>query len=93
MSTITIYDLKHTLASGKGKIPVISGEQVNGWPRWYRDAKKRWRSALKEGRDCALTRETALELADELRQRKIRSLQRQIERLQALEFTIVEEGA
>lgn len=90
MSTITIYDLKHTLASGKGKILAIPAR--HSFDYYYRDQRQPSRALLKEGRDCAMNRDAALELADELRQRKIRNLQRQIERLQALEFTIVEEG-
>ncbi len=90
MSNITIYDLKYTLASGKGKILAIPARHAVH--DFYCDQRSRWRAPLKEGRDCAMNRDAALELADELRQRKIRSLQRKIERLQALEFTIEEEG-
>lgn len=90
-NTITIYDIKRTLTSGKGKICARKAlaMRTQGWYSWKGD----WLiPCRKQGRDCALTREDALKLAEELRQRKIRNLQWQIERLQALEFTIVEEG-
>lgn len=77
-----IYLHKYALSSGK--ISEVEGELSNGLFRPSRDSE--YRHAFFHPGDYSLTREEALAAAEENRQKKIKSLQKQIEKLEKLRF-------
>lgn len=91
--TIIIYDVKHTLASGNGKILPRKSKPLNNDPGWVKLPNEHGIAVgiRKIGLDCTINPNVALELAAELRDRKIKNLKRQIARLEAMQFEIVDE--
>ena len=93
ITELVIYDVKHTLASGKGRILSRRSKPIKNEPDWVTVRGKHgiYCGIRKIGRDCAINPHVALELAAELRDRKIHNLKKQIARLEALQVTIEEQ--
>lgn len=80
----TFYLAKYALSGGK--IEVTTGELSASSPEWVVAKRGGWWSTFKLGRDIFRTREEAIAGANELRKKKIASLQKQIKKLSEMVF-------
>ena len=80
----TFYLAKYALS--KGKIEVVTGEWLDGDPKWVTSKHGGLWSTFKLGREIFRTREEAVAKADELRKKRIASLHKQIKKLGEMVF-------
>lgn len=78
----TGFVTKYALSTG------VYSTLVNGDGEWVQESRNRYWSSLKIGRDVFLTEEEALNDAEQRRQKKYASLQRQIDKLKKIQFSV-----
>ena len=86
------YNIKYALSSGKiSAVPVENLSQSESNPRYWAgkwNPSDYFPTALKEGRDFSFTEAEARQMLDTAREKKIASLQRQIDSLKARTFIV-----
>ena len=86
------YNIRHSLSSGEiSAVPVANLTQEKGNPKywignWHYGGYFRY--SQKEGRDFSFDEEEARQMLESTKERKIASLQRQIDNLKAKEFVV-----
>lgn len=86
-----IYDFKRTLTSGKGQI-VVRDASYAGDDLYKITLGPASTDYRRVGGECSTDKTEAFTIADKLRNRKIAALRRQIARLEALTFLLVDES-